>query len=55
MKSKVREMKTTEGIIITLAAIGGKWKPLILFVLLHEGTKRFGELRRMLLELHRGC
>lgn len=54
MEAKIREETSNQGILAILEVVGGKWKPLILFLLLYRGTKRFGELKRMLAGITQG-
>lgn len=43
-----KKIKVTSEIAITLRVIGGKWKPLILEYLQHEGAKRYMDIFRYL-------
>jgi DNA-binding HxlR family transcriptional regulator len=54
MSEDLSKSPISQGIVAILQAIGGKWKPIILYILLNEGTKRFGELRRMIPSITQG-
>lgn len=45
---KIRNKQYTCSVELTLDIIGGKWKPLILWYLGVDGTKRFSELKKSL-------
>ncbi|KIL42287.1 HxlR family transcriptional regulator [Gordoniibacillus kamchatkensis] len=45
---KKQPWQCRNGVEAALEIVVGKWKPIILLHLFHEGTKRFGELKSLL-------
>lgn len=43
----MKKLLTCE-IEVTLNSIGGKWKPIILYFLIENGTKRFNEIQKFI-------
>lgn len=50
---RMKKIKVTCEMEITLKVIGGKWKPLILHFLMEEGEKRYNEIHRFLRTAHK--
>lgn len=47
----MKKIEVTCEIEVTLKIIGGKSKPLILYILIHEGPKRFNELMKSITQI----
>ena len=47
MEQKRHAIREKCGVETTIAVVGGKWKPMILYALL-SGSRRFGELTRLI-------
>jgi DNA-binding HxlR family transcriptional regulator len=50
MQQEIHATGTKCGVEKTIAVVGGKWKPMILYALL-SGPRRFGELTRLIPEV----
>jgi DNA-binding HxlR family transcriptional regulator len=50
MQQEINATGTKCGVETTIAVVGGKWKPMILYALL-SGPRRFGELNRLIPEV----